>query len=77
MVVLLMPSTADAIAAAAAERVKLALVVENGGASRIPNESLLLRPRDAGNVDEAGFAATTTAFREAFGNEPTPAALLG
>lgn len=77
VVVLLVPSTADAIAAAAAERDKLALVVEDGGTSRIPNQSLLLRPRDAGNVDEAGVAAATMAFREAFGDEPTPAALLG
>lgn len=77
VVVLLVPSAADAIAAAATERDKLALIVGDGGASRIPNESLLLRPRDAGNVDEVGVAAATTAFREAFGNEPTPAALLG
>ena len=77
VVILLVPWAADAIAAAAAERDKLALVVGDGGASRIPNETLLLRRRDAGNVDEAGVAAATTGFREAFGNEPTPAALLG
>lgn len=77
VVVLLVPSAADAIAAAAAERDKLALVVADGGPSRIRNESLLLRPRDAGNVDEVGVAAATTAFREAFGTESTPAALLG
>jgi len=77
VVVLVVPSAADAIAAAAAERDRLALVVGDGGPSRIRNESLLLRPRDAGNVDEVGVAAATTAFREAFGNEPTPAALLG
>jgi len=75
VVVLFAPSTADAIAAAAAERDKLALVV--GGAPRTPNESLLLRRRDAGSIDEAGVAAATTAFRQAVGNEPTPAALLG
>jgi len=77
VVVLLVPSAADAIAAAAAERDRLALVVGDGGPSRIRNESLLLRPRDAGNVDEVGVAAATTAFREAFGKEPTAAALLG
>ena len=72
-----MPSAADAIAAAAAERDKLALVVSDSGASSIRSASLLLRLRDAGSVDEVGVAAATTAFRDAFGDEPTRPALLG
>ena len=77
VVVLSVPSAADAIAAAAAERDKLALVVGDIGASSIRSPSLLLRPRDAGNVDEVSVAAATTVFREAFGDGPTRAALLG
>ena len=75
VIVLFVPSTADAIAAAAAARDKLALVVAEGGPSR--RESLLLRPRPPGRIDGAGLAAASSAFQAAFGEDPTQAALLG
>lgn len=75
VIVLFVPSTADAIAAAAAARDKLALVVAEGSPSR--RESLLLRPRPPGRIDGAGLAAASSAFQAAFGEDPTQAALLG
>ena len=76
VVVLFVPSTAAAIASAADERDKLALVVGDDTSS-IADRTLLLRPRDAGTIDPVGVAAATTEFRKTFGAEATRAALLG
>ena len=77
VVVLLVPSMAGAIVGAVAERDKLALVVGDGGASSDSSEWLLLRPRGSAEVDVVRVAGAKTALRNALGDEPTPAALLG
>lgn len=77
VVVLLVPSAAEAIGAAAAARDKLALVVSNSGASIAKRRALLLRPRASTDDEAAGVAAATTALRDALGDEPTRAVLLG
>ena len=77
VVVLFVPSAAEAVGAAAAARDKLALVVSNSGAASGERELLLLRPRESAEVDEARIVGAKTALRNAFGDEPTPAALIG
>lgn len=77
VVVLLVPSQADGIAAAAAERGKLALVVGDDDASSNRGATLFLRPRSVGDADEVDVAAAIGAYQEALGDEPTRAALLG
>lgn len=75
VVVLLVPSTADAIGAAAAERNKLALVLDDSGTSGA-RASLLLQPRDRADSDDAGVAAAPKVFGDA-GEESSSAALRG
>ena len=77
VVVLLVPSMADAIGAAAAERDKLALVVGDGPASSEERALLLLRPRGPAEADEVRVDGAKRALRDALGDEPTPAALIG
>lgn len=77
VVVLFVPSTVDGIAAVADERDKLALVVGDEGAVSAGSASLLLRPLDVGDADEADVADATAVYRELLGEAPQGPTVLG